>query len=278
MTSGFSIAQNFLLTDYERRSIIIVGPRVGADGDRAPRSSGDWRCEMKRELIKIDKNGTKWFDTFCKCDRCDGTGVYTWGGTLNGRPLYAGTCFKCNGAKFIPTIEKEYTPEYRAKLDAANEKRKAKLRAKWEAERAEREAEMVKRAEERARREAERLAEIERNRGNFIGEIGERLNVEVTLDRTFSYEVPRYGAPWEIDTVTGYVFKTSDNNTIVWKTTGTLTKGKAYCPTGHFSDKKGWFDWVLPEIGDRMVIKGTIKAHEEYDNVNQTILTRVTVV
>ena len=107
---------------------------------------------MKRELIKVDKNGTKHFATFCKCDRCGGTGVYTWGGTINGRPMYAGTCFKCGGAQYLPTVEKEYTPEYRAKLDAANEKRKAKLRAKAEERRAAQEAEWER---TRAEREAE---------------------------------------------------------------------------------------------------------------------------
>ena len=239
---------------------------------------------MKRELIKTDKNGTKHFATYCKCDRCGGTGVYTWGGTINGRPMYAGTCFKCGGAQWIPTIEKEYTPEYRAKLDAANEKRKAKQRAEAEKRHAEWEAQQVEREKEAARREAERQAEIERNRGHFIGAVGDKIEMTVKLERTFSYEVPCYGAPWKTDLVTGYVFKTDDNNTLVWKTTGSLAR-KKYAAKGektvdgercNFGDARGnWYTYEHVNEGDRITIKCEIKAHEEYNNVNQTLLTRV---
>lgn len=236
---------------------------------------------MKRELIKVDKNGTKHFATFCKCDRCGGTGVYTWGGTINGRPMYAGTCFKCGGAQYLPTVEKEYTPEYRAKLDAANEKRKAKLRAKAEERRAAQEAEWertrAEREAEAARREAERLAEIERNRGQFVGQVGDKIEVTVTLERTFQYEVPCYGAPWKTDLVTGYVFKTDEGNTLVWKTTGSIARKKYVAETEqhNFVDRGGCYTYEHVEDGDRITIRGTIKGHEEYNNVNQTMLTRV---
>ena len=239
----------------------------------------------KRELIKTDKNGTKYWNTLVLCDRCcNGSGVYTWGGTINGRPMYAGTCFKCGGAGYVWEIIKEYTPEYRAKLDAANEKRKAKLQAEIDAQRAEWEAQKAEREAERARREAERLAEIERNRGHFIGTVGDKIEVTVTLERTFQYEVPCYGAPWKTDLVTGYVVKTADNNTLVWKTTGSLAR-KKYAPKGekyvdgercNFGDMRGnWYTYEHVAEGERITIKGEIKAHEEYNNVNQTILTRV---
>lgn len=239
----------------------------------------------KRELIKTDRNGTKYWNTRVMCDRCcNGSGVYTWGGTINGRPMYAGTCFKCGGAGYVWEIVKEYTPEHRAKLDAANEKRKAKQRAAWEAQRAEREAEIARREAEKARREAERLAEIERNRGQYIGQVGDKIEMTVTLVRTFSYSVPCYGAPWKTEEVTGYVFKTDDNNTLVWKTTGSLAR-KKYAPKGeqvvdgercNFGDARGnWYTYEHADEGDRITIKGEIKAHEEYNNVNQTILTRV---
>ena len=233
--------------------------------------------EKRRELIKTDKNGTKYWNTLVLCDRCcNGSGVYTWGGTINGRPMYAGTCFKCGGAGHVWEIVKEYTPEYRAKLDAANEKRKAKQRAKWEAERAEREAQRAKEAAERAERERIRREEIERNRGHYIGTVGDKIEMTVTLARTFQYEVSRFGAPWSTDIVTGYVFKTDDNNTLVWKTVGGLRR-KVYTESGHFRDdeKHGWYDYEHPEEGARVTIKGTIKAHEEYNNVNQTVLNRV---
>lgn len=238
----------------------------------------------KRELVKTDRNGTKYWNTRVACDRCGGTGIYRWGAIQHDRygnvvgSTYAGTCFKCGGAAHVWEIIKEYTPEYRAKLDAANEKRNAAKQAQREAERAEREkeiaAERAKREEERTKREAERLAEIERNRGHYIGEVGDKVEMTVTLASTFTYSVPCYGAPWKNETVTGYVFKTEDNATLVWKTTGDLSK-KEYKDGGHFQDSKGWYDPVTPDEGDRITIKGTIKGHEEYNNVNQTILNRV---
>ena len=228
---------------------------------------------MKRELIKVDRNGTKHWNTLVPCDRCGGTGVYRWGAIQHDAygncigSTYAGVCFKCNGAANVWEIVKEYTPEYRAKLDAANEKRKAKARAKWEAERAEREAAYAeqrrKEAEERARREAERRAEIERNRGHFVGQEGDKIELSVVLERRFTYEVKHPVCDWKMQYMTGYVFKTDDGNTLVWKTSGHIG----------YDDENGRYH--NPEDGERITIKGTIKAHEEFNNVNQTILTRV---
>jgi len=31
------------------------------------------------------------------CERCKGTGEYSWGGTINGRPVHAGACYRCSG-------------------------------------------------------------------------------------------------------------------------------------------------------------------------------------
>lgn len=248
----------------------------------------------KRVLVKTDRNGTKYWNTRVMCDRCcGGSGIYRWGAIqTDGKghvigSTYAGTCFKCGGAGYVWEIVKEYTPEYRAKLDAANEKRKAKQRAKWEAERAEREKawaeQRAKEAAERAERERIRREEIERNRGHFIGTVGDKIEMTVTLDRAFQYEVPCFGAPWKTDIVTGYVFKTDDNNTLVWKTTGSLTR-KKYAADGEtvvdgerccFVDRGGYYIYEHVDEGDRITIKGTIKAHEEYNNVNQTMLTRV---
>ena len=239
---------------------------------------------MERKLMKVDKNGTKYWNTYVVCDRCcGGSGIYRWGaiqtdgmGHVIGS-TYAGTCFKCGGAGHVWEVQKEYTPEYRAKLDAANQKRKEKQRAKWEAERAEREKawaeQRAKEAAERAKREAERLAEIERNRGHFVGEVGDKIEATVTLERTFQYKVPCYGAPWKMESMTGYVFKTDEGNTLIWKSAG-LLHVKEYTEKGHWRDKKGKYEYVHPEEGTKIRIKATIKKHEEFNNVNQTVLTR----
>lgn len=32
-----------------------------------------------------------------KCDRCRGTGIYSWGASINGRMQHSGTCYHCQG-------------------------------------------------------------------------------------------------------------------------------------------------------------------------------------
>ena len=222
-----------------------------------------------RVLLKQYKNGNKLWGIVSHCPKCQDTGKVIWS--------YADhVCFDCDGKGWFYEEEREYTPANLAKLEA----KRAKAKAEWEAKEAEREAAWKARQEEEARREAERLAEIERNRGQFIGNVGDKLTVTVTLVKKFGYET-HFG--YRTMYVSGYVFKTDDGNTIVYKTTGS--------PLGHdyevspdaiscnYTDENGrkW-DWMPLEEGERVTIKGTIKAHEEYNNVNQTILMRVKLV
>ena len=213
-----------------------------------------------RVLLKQYKNGNKLWGTVTRCAKCEGTGKVIW-------TFMDHVCFDCNGKGWYYYEEREFTPENLAKHEA----KLAKKREQREREEAEREA---KRQEEEARREAERQAWIEANRGQFIGEVGQKIEVDVTLVRRFSYERPCFNAPWATEVITGYVFKTDDGNTLVWKTTGDLSK-KEYCENGHFCDNKGQYEPIIPDDGDRLTIRGTIKAHEEYNDVNQTILNRV---
>ena len=32
-----------------------------------------------------------------QCGKCRGMGIYSWGGTVNGKPRYSGKCFSCRG-------------------------------------------------------------------------------------------------------------------------------------------------------------------------------------
>ena len=225
-----------------------------------------------RVLLKQYKNGNKLWGTVTPCVKCGRTGKVIWSFADH-------VCFDCNGKGWYYAEEREYTPDNAAKREA----KLAKERAAWEAQQAEREAQEARIAAEEAKREAERLAEIERNRGQFIGNVGDKIELPVTLDRRFSYERSCYAAPWATEVVTGYVFKTEDGNTLVWKTTGALGyEVEVPWDTEEYyrrdSDKHKKWDWIHPEIGDRITIKGTIKAHEEYNNVNQTILNRVKMV
>ena len=35
------------------------------------------------------------------CDRCRGTGTYSWGACVNGRMEHSGTCFRCQGKGYL---------------------------------------------------------------------------------------------------------------------------------------------------------------------------------
>ena len=126
----------------------------------------------ERVLLKEYKNGNKLFGTVTRCAKCGGCGKVIWS--------YAnGVCFDCNGKGWYYVEDREYSPKEAAK----REKKLAKERAAFEAaeaERAKREAEI---AAEEARKEAERLAEIERNRGHFVGNVGDKIEITVTLAR-----------------------------------------------------------------------------------------------
>lgn len=226
----------------------------------------------KRTLVKTDKNGTKYWNTRVICDHCgDGTGIYKWGAIQtdgHGHVIgstYAGTCFKCGGAGYVWEIVKEYTPEYRAKLDAANERRKAKQRAKWEAARAEREkAWAEQRAKEAAEREARRKAEEARKAiSQHVGNVGERLTLDVTLERRISYEVRSYMG-YGTETRRIYIFVDAAGNKFAWKTSGFL-----------------WRDAAKTEgsvqEGEQVCIKCTVKAHGEFNGEKQTEIQRVKV-
>lgn len=79
---------------------------------------------MEKKLIKIDRNGTKYYTEHVACAKCCGRGRLSW-------TSYAdGICFDCGGAGWYEREVKEYTPEYQAKLDA---RRAAKAEAKREA-------------------------------------------------------------------------------------------------------------------------------------------------
>ena len=215
-----------------------------------------------RVLLKQYKNGNKLWGIVSHCPKCQDTGKVIWS--------YADhVCFDCNGKGWFFVEEREYTPENAAKREA----KLAKDRAKWEQEEAEREAARREREAELARIEAERLAEIERNRGQFIGHVGDKITVTVTLVKKFSYET-RFGS------VSGYVFKTDDGNTIVYKTTGNPLGYEVEVPQDSnayfYSDENGkkW-NWIPMQEDERVTIKGTIKEHQEYNNVNQTVLMRV---
>ena len=204
---------------------------------------------MEAKLIKIDRNGSKHFEGWTACDRCGGSGIYTWGAVINGRPQYAGTCFKCEGHGKVLDKWIERTPEYEAKLAA---KRKAKQAARaaewaaWEAERAA--AEAAKKAQEEAEAEAERARKAI---SQHVGQVGEKVEVKGTFLRTGSWEQKSFRG-FGTETMYCHTFKDVNGNLFTWKTQKSLGL----------------------EYGEAVQVKGTVKAHSEYQEEKQTELTR----
>lgn len=207
-------------------------------------------------LIRIDRNGTKYYDGDIECDRCGGKGIY-YTGVCNGQlvPSWVdhGVCFKCGGSGKVHGKWKEYTPEYAAKLEA---RRKAKAE-KWEQEHAEEIARAE--AERKAKEEAERIArEAEEQRireqkaiSQHIGKVGDKVDLDAVLEKNAWFEVPSFRG-FGTDTMHIYTFRDSEGNALIWKT----SKGLGI------------------DSGSRVHLKGTIKEHSEYDDEKQTVLTR----
>ena len=199
------------------------------------------------QLIRVDKNGTKYYEGLVTCDRCGGAGgADQW--------KYTGwNCYKCGGKGKVLGKYKIYTPEYEAKLEA---KRRAR-REKWEAEHAEEmaRAEAERKAKEEAERIAREKAEAEEAArkaiSQYIGEVGEKIELSVILEKIAWYEAPSFRG-FGMDARYIYTFRNDHGDAIVWKT----TKG------------------LMTERGEAVKLKGTIKELSEYDGEKQTVLTR----
>lgn len=47
-----------------------------------------------------------------KCDRCRGTGTYSWGASINGRMQHSGTCYHCQGKGFQTPADRKRNANY----------------------------------------------------------------------------------------------------------------------------------------------------------------------
>lgn len=204
---------------------------------------------MEAKLIKIDRNGSKHYEGAIVCDRCGGKGYYAIGvhnDQLVLSPYDGGVCWKCGGAGKVKGKWIERTPEYQAKLDA---KRQAKLeaeQAKLEAERAAREA------AERAEREAEEARiKAQKAISQHVGEVGDKVSFKGTYVKSGSWEQKAY-AGYGMIRMYIHTFKDADGNAFTWKT----QRSFAF------------------EYGENVNVKGTVKAHSEYQDEKQTELTR----
>lgn len=276
-----------------------------------------------RKPFKVDKNGTQYFADYT-CPRCGGAGgADAWKFT-------GWTCYECGGTGKAskPTIFKEYTEEYRAKLDERRRKRQEKKDAERRAQADELNKAFCERMgygldgmtwcylgntydikdtlkEQGAKyngllgwHSAEKIdgydavqvkvvfntdlcgviyaADIpettdafkaakahwyeESSKGSaYVGAIGDRIEKEVTLLKKITFE-----------TQFGYMYisimKDNDGNVLVWKGSTSLYL------------KKGQYDYKSIKEGERCTIRGTVKAHGDYNGTPQTELTRCKVI
>lgn len=104
-----------------------------------------------------------------------------------------------------------------------------------------------------------KLPKVEKPVSQYVGEVGKRLEAEVTLVDVFGFEVPSF-TPWGgTDTKMVYKFEDASGNILVWFTTGYGLDAQQY-----------------PQ-GSILKIRGTVKEHSEYKGSKQTVLQRVKV-
>lgn len=198
-------------------------------------------------LIRVDRNGTKYYEGMCTCGRCGGAG----GGD---QWKYTGwTCYECGGSGKVMGKWKEYTPEYEAKLEAKRAAKRAEQERIWAEEEAKREAERKAREaeEEAARKAEEERIKAEKAISQYVGTEGERIDMQATYIGSASFDVPSFSG-FGMETMYIHMFKDENGNKLVWKT------GKG----------------IGLERETQVSLRGTIKAHSEYKDEKQTVLTR----
>lgn len=222
--------------------------------------------------LRTDKNGTKYYANYT-CPRCGGAGGSDkWSFT-------GWTCYECGGTgeRSTPVIEKEYTPEYRAKLDERARKRAEAKRAKQVEEfNSDRLAIAEKYGfntegkiyvvtgntyeirEELREAGAEVQAVLnskiptEEDPSQYVGQVGDRLDLVVIFKKRSTYDIPSY-AGWGTDTVGINVFRDDAGNCFIWKSTSAF--------------------FNIAE-GSKVRLRGTVKEHSDYKGTKQTILQR----
>lgn len=210
--------------------------------------------ENHKQYIRTDRNGTKYYEVYKICSRCGGTGVWSNGMTK-------GVCFGCNGDghKGLTTI-KEYTPEHEAKLERRRQQREEKKRQAWLQSDEYKQQQERKARQEKAMEERAAKIEAENAKSDFVGNVKERIDVEVTIEKELRFE-GYYGM------TSLYIMKDADDNKFTWFTQSGLYKD-GQDPFGN--DKE-----VPCEEGDVVKIRGTVKEHKVYQGEKQTVLTRV---
>jgi hypothetical protein len=111
--------------------------------------------------------------------------------------------------------------------------------------------------------EQKKQAENENKKpSEFIGKIGDKIEIELTLKKRIAYETnyTYYGGTSYI-----YIFEDNKGNTYKWN-------------SSNFLEKIVNSECIAINENDSLKLKGSIKAHEEYKEQKQTVLTRCKIV
>ena len=92
----------------------------------------------------------------------------------------------------------------------------------------------------------------EENTSQYVGNVGDRLDLEVTFIKRFTYEIPSFRG-LGTDYMAINTFKDDEGNCFIWKST------RAYFNVAE---------------GSKVRLRGTVKEHSEYKGTKQTMLQR----
>lgn len=93
----------------------------------------------------------------------------------------------------------------------------------------------------------------------YYGAVGDKFELTLTFDKSFGFE-GAYGFTYI------HLFHDDENHVFAWSS----SNGTYQC-WYKTNGKDGFLEY---EVGKKYILKGTIKAHKEYRNVKQTVITR----
>lgn len=231
--------------------------------------------------IQLGKRGDSGFITVHEpCSRCGGKGgSQAW--------AYTGwTCYRCGGKNsqaFEVRSPRVFTAKKLAKLNEAAERKEAKKRAILEATEARRFLEFV----EWSKPHKKLLGDIAAATGNsFLANLSVKLMGKSQLTErqleAAATAIKRQKQREVEGRASEYVGEIKKRIEFEAEVTGVYGTEGFYGHTDIVKCKDAdgnqftWFasDYTNLERGDRMTIKGTVKKHDEYRGIKQTVLTR----
>lgn len=112
-----------------------------------------------------------------------------------------------------------------------------------------------------------RIRELAKFEGSeWVAEPKQRVDLELTLVRDYSYERHAYRSSYYTETAHIYTLADDDGNCYVWKTTNDIEQKVV--------DENGYVEYIAAEVGDRVLMRATVKEHGEYRGIKQTVINR----